>query len=62
MNQRKKENPSEEKLTLAEARARINEFKGTKKIEGKSGGAAVPAGHPGRPASGEKDSGLKGKS
>lgn len=62
MNQRKKENSIEEKLTLAEARARIGEFKGMKKIEGKSGGAAVPAGYPGRPSGGEKDSALKGKS
>jgi hypothetical protein len=34
-----------EKLTLAEARKRIDEFKHLKKMEGKSGGAAVPPGH-----------------
>jgi hypothetical protein len=62
MNQRKKETPIEEKLTLAEARARIKEFAGMKKIEGKTGGAAVPAGHPSRPTGDEKGSTLKGKS
>ena len=41
MNQRKKENTIHEKLTLAEARARIHEFEGLKKIEGKGGGAAI---------------------
>jgi hypothetical protein len=48
MNQRKEKAPSEEHLTLAEARARISEFKGMKKIEGKGGGAAIQPGRPGR--------------
>ena len=42
MSERKKQTPIEEKLTLAQARARISEFAGMKKVEGKGGGAAIP--------------------
>ncbi len=49
MSQRKKETPIEPKLTLAEARARIAEFKALKRIEGKGGGAAVRSGHDDKP-------------
>jgi len=62
MSERKKEIPVIEKLTIAEARERIHEFKRVKMIEGKSGGAAVPAGRLGRPSGGEKGSAPKGKS
>jgi hypothetical protein len=61
MSERKGEMPFIERLSLAEARKRIHEFKHVKMIEGKSGGAAVPAGQPGRPASGEKGPTTKGK-
>jgi len=62
MKERNKEIPVIEKLTLAEARARIHEFKGLKMIEGRSGGAAVSAGHPSRSVRDEKGSVPKGKS
>ena len=61
MSERKKEIPVIEKLTIAEARERIHEFKRVKMIEGKSGGAAVPPRHPSRSVSGEKGSAPKGK-
>ena len=43
MDKQKRESALHEKLTLAEARARINEFKDLKKVEGKGGGATIPA-------------------
>jgi hypothetical protein len=42
MKHEKKQNASLEKLTVAEARKRIDEFKHLKPIEGKRGGAAAP--------------------
>ena len=62
MSERKKEKPFIERLTLEEARKRIHEFRHAKMIEGKSGGAAVPVEHPGRPASGGRVSAPKEKS
>ncbi len=44
MARRNKPNPLDQRMTLAEARARIAEFKTVKKIEGKGGGAAVSSG------------------
>ena len=44
MAQSKKKSPIDEKLTLAEVRARIGEIKPVKSIEGKSGGAAARSG------------------
>jgi hypothetical protein len=44
MAQSKKKSPIDEKLTLAEVRARIGEIKPMKSIEGKSGGAAARSG------------------
>ena len=43
MKYAKKQDALLEKLTLAEARKRIEEFRQVKPVEGKSGSAAAPA-------------------
>ena len=43
MARKNKQAPIDQKMTLAEARARIDEFKPIKRIEGKGVGAPVPA-------------------
>jgi hypothetical protein len=42
MPSKKRETPTDEKLTFAEARARSRKLKAMPPVEGKGGGAAVP--------------------
>lgn len=49
MPSKKRETPAEEKLTLAQARARSRKLKAVPRVEGKGGGAAVPYNEIGTP-------------
>jgi hypothetical protein len=54
MSQTKKRSPIDEKLTLAQVRARINELKPVKRIEGKGAGTAVGSSRGGKTGSGKE--------
>ena len=51
MPKTKKRSPIDEKLTLAQVRARINELKPVKRIEGKGAGTAANSSRDGRAGS-----------
>lgn len=54
MAHEKRKSPFDEKLTLAEVRARVGEIKPVRKIEGQGGGGV-------RPGAGSKSGALKRK-